>query len=800
MNRLPRVLLVACLSLVVAGCPEVESNSGADTSTPNADTGVCPESLRCGSTCCASGQRCIDDTCQTPTHCEIGQTACGNSCCSDNTHLCQNDTCVPKPTCPADETSCGSDCCESGIETCADEVCIGSNPGSCTIAATYGFITVNGAVQADTTSSGGAYRYMSGELPAADGTMDAIHLELYEGHGVFANGLATGTFTLEGDELNYATCSLCLTLGGDLTQSGAGQIFMATGGTVELASIEGTLEVTLRAGTFAQVTVDPQTAATTLVPNGCTTAIQQVFFHGTIPVPCDPLAPTACGAGEGCYVDMDTDAFACGPAGSVAAGEECTEVGQCVPGAECFGDSVCHKLCATASPGQCEPLESCDPFSEDGSLGACFECAAQRVCGNECCAIDEVCDATAGTCRVPTPCAPLAPTACGLEEGCYFNMSTETFVCGPEGHIAVGDGCPGVGKCVPGAECATDGFCHALCNPASPTCTPPDTCDPITEDGTLGLCFACSAAQICGSSCCTEAQRCDPASTQCVAVGPPSNDSCGANGASAIPLTLDAAPLVGSTIAATDDFGSHFSQVCLAAGGPSSTPGPDVVFVYTPAADGIFIVELVPQFDAVLWSSTGTCGGTGAECRELSDTFGNESIRVVGAVAGTSYYIHVDGYAANARGAFTIQVKSPPAAPANDRCGTDGADAIALTLNTTIPGDTSAAVDDYYYPISTSCDPVTSGQLRGNDVVFKYTPAASGSFTVTLTPTTQWDATLWYSVGSCGDPLACVNGADRGMSGVPESLTIAGVASTTYYLVVDGYAGLAKGPFSIVVQ
>ncbi len=71
-----------------------------------------------------------------------------------------------------------------------------------------------------------------------------------------------------------------------------------------------------------------------------------------------------------------------------------------------------------------------------------------------------------------------------------------------------------------------------------------------------------------------------------------------------------------------------------------------------------------------------------------------------------------------------------------------------------------------------------------------------------MTPS-GWDASVWYtaSPSACGNPAACVNGADSHSSGTAETLVINGVADTTYYLIVDSYSGTVPGgPFTIAVN
>ncbi|MBI5545990.1 MAG: hypothetical protein HY901_19030 [Deltaproteobacteria bacterium] len=872
----------------------------------------------CGSDCCSATESCVNSVCvvdsctpacsgTTPvcegTTCKCNQTSCGDSA------TCTNGVCVPVSTCP--ETACGTDCCQSA-ETCVEDVCVGSNSGTCTVASTYGTVTVTGRAEIGVSQSGDAYAYLSGPLPTSDGTDDVIQIELIEGYGAFTDGLVTGAFSLEGDELNYGTCGICVTLQGDVDPTaGVTAFHMVTGGSITITSVSGSLIATLTNATFEEVTIDPNSYESFPVADGCTSAMRQALFHGIAPVGCDPLNPTACtdgqgcfydgsglfcsqagtaapgqacsgtvqcvagaqcladrlchswcdrsgsnpctgddyctpatstgilgicaacpegqvcgsaccastqtctdgvcgdpvpcdpldaaacGANQGCYYDADTEGFACAAAGQVGVGAECEALGECVPGAECFEDGSCHELCDPTGAGACATTDRCEAVTEDGALGACFACPAESVCGTTCCGEHQICNSATIACEAPTSCDPLAPAACTNGQGCYVN-SSHGFICGPPGAVAVGAACTGFGQCVPGAECLEQA-CHAFCDPAdgSPACEGTDRCEVATSDGAVGSCFACPADQICGNVCCTDLQVCD-ASTACVARPPPPNDACGAEGANATVLTLDAAAITGTTIVAANDYGTALSAACDATG-PATALGPDSVFVYRPAADGDFIIVLEPEFDAVLWYTTGSCG-VDADCVTASDSPARptEMIRVNGAIAGTDYYVYVDGYGAADKGEFTILVQSPAATPVNDKC--DGA--TVLTFGAApLSGDTTNAISDYgntVSAISAACAGLKQFGLEGEDVVYSYTPQAAGPFTVTVTG--SFDSALWYMTGSCGDADTCVAGADNGMTGQDETLTVNGVAGTTYYFVVDSFNVGRSGAFTIKVR
>lgn len=73
----------------------------------------------------------------------------------------------------------------------------------------------------------------------------------------------------------------------------------------------------------------------------------------------------------------------------------------------------------------------------------------------------------------------------------------------------------------------------------------------------------------------------------------------------------------------------------------------------------------------------------------------------------------------------------------------------------------------------------------GNDVVYSFTPAASGVYTIGVTPTNAADLSL-YIVTDCANPAGtCVAGANVGGFNRGESLTPNLTAGTRYFIVVD---------------
>lgn len=82
---------------------------------PNCGTGR----AACGSVCCAPGQTCSGGQCVAA--CSATQTACGATCCDNETQVCQSGACVSR--CPQGQIACGGACCASG-QSCVNGACV----------------------------------------------------------------------------------------------------------------------------------------------------------------------------------------------------------------------------------------------------------------------------------------------------------------------------------------------------------------------------------------------------------------------------------------------------------------------------------------------------------------------------------------------------------------------------------------------------------------------------------------------------------------------------------------------------
>ncbi|MEZ4366017.1 MAG: hypothetical protein R2939_06990 [Kofleriaceae bacterium] len=160
---------------------------------------------------------------------------------------------------------------------------------NCQATASYGAVTANPETTAAYWDGGTAQapEFAVGLTSIAAGPpADGVQIELYAGFGALSGGIVPDTYTITGDELNYATCGVCVTIQADITQDAVGSVYMATGGSVTINSISPTFSATASNLTFEHVTIDPQTFQSTPVGDGCNSSITSVAIDATLePLP-----------------------------------------------------------------------------------------------------------------------------------------------------------------------------------------------------------------------------------------------------------------------------------------------------------------------------------------------------------------------------------------------------------------------------------------------------------------------------------------------------------------------------------
>ncbi len=262
----------------------------------------------------------------------------------------------------------------------------------------------------------------------------------------------------------------------------------------------------------------------------------------------------------------------------------------------------------------------------------------------------------------------------------------------------------------------------------------------------------------------------------------PANDSCGA----AIALTASATAtcgtvVSGTTVSATASPG-HPAPSCSATG-----VNDDVwyKFIATATTHKITISNVSSTVAAAVYT------GSNCSLTQVSGACASGGPTVSGLTIGTTYYVRVYTTVSTVTYSnFDICVGIPPAAPANDNCS--GAVTIGR-YSGPVSGTTVGATQSQAGEL---CAGFTGN--ANDDVWYKFTALQAGSATITLTPSSTFDAVMIAYSGTCA-ALTSIGCADETVSGEVETLTLTGLtAGTTYYFRVYGYgAAGTEGTFTL---
>lgn len=88
---------------------------------------------------------------------------------------------------------------------------------------------------------------------------------------------------------------------------------------------------------------------------------------------CDPVTPSGCAAGAGCYLVKGAYVDCVCPAGTVAPGGPCNTSTECTSGHGCVGNTapgVCRRVCLPTAPS-CGAAETCKAVGTLPQYGMC---------------------------------------------------------------------------------------------------------------------------------------------------------------------------------------------------------------------------------------------------------------------------------------------------------------------------------------------------------------------------------------------------------------------------------------------
>ena len=172
--------------------------------------------------------------------------------------------------------------------------------------------------------------------------------------------------------------------------------------------------------------------------------------------------------------------------------------------------------------------------------------------------------------------------------------------------------------------CSSGNSCSLTCTQAAcgdGIVGPKEACDPPGEQG------VCDRGDLCNTNC-----------AACV--------NCGG----ATLIAADGGVVDGTTVGGTTAFGGSCGGAVFV---------PERLFQWTPSVSHVATIQTcggTTNYDTVLYVRQGTCVGPELACNDDGDSCGPQSKITMPVVAGTTYFIVVDGVAATDAGTFTLSV------------------------------------------------------------------------------------------------------------------------------------------------
>ncbi len=240
-------------------------------------------SQQSNSQCGANGNSCVacpgGSTCQSGA-CVPTTPTCGPGNCNG---CCQGNTCVGGTTtsaCGAGGNACTS--C-SGSQTCQGGVCT-TQGTNCFVPSSFGVVTGSSAIARG--ADGGTYIPHRTYQTNINTDPDILQIQIYAESGTVPTLTAPSTHNLANEApVNYATCGACVLIQANATGSAPAAVYMAESGTLSITSYAPNFSGTLTNATFVRVQIDPNTLATTVINDGCATAVSSHSFSSPVQAP-----------------------------------------------------------------------------------------------------------------------------------------------------------------------------------------------------------------------------------------------------------------------------------------------------------------------------------------------------------------------------------------------------------------------------------------------------------------------------------------------------------------------------------
>jgi hypothetical protein len=220
--------------------------------------------------------------------------------------------------------------------------------------------------------------------------------------------------------------------------------------------------------------------------------------------------------------------------------------------------------------------------------------------------------------------------------------------------------------------------------------------------------------------------------------------------------------------------------------------GASIWYSWAPAESGHVTIEgCGSDFDTLLAVYTGATVNALSEIASNDDTCGLQSLVSFAAVAGTTYYIAVDGFDGQ-QGAVSLNLALIPAATNDDF-------AQAQVLSGVLPLQVTGSTIDATHETGES---EHGGFIGGGSVWFSWTPTVSSSVMIE-TCGSAFDAHYGVYTGAAVDALTEI-ASNLASCELQTRVSFGAVAGTTYWIAVDGtqgqIGGILQGAFLLTIH
>lgn len=140
----------------------------------------------------------------------------------------------------------------------------------CLIKGNYGAL---GAITGTAGTSQGGDTTLTFVLTNDANGKDDLFFRLVSGKGVFAGGVAAGTYTIAGADASYPSCGLCTNVIADITSSGPAKFYFAATGSVTLDTVTAPITGSASNLHFTEIEI-----STGMTSSDCVADIASVSF------------------------------------------------------------------------------------------------------------------------------------------------------------------------------------------------------------------------------------------------------------------------------------------------------------------------------------------------------------------------------------------------------------------------------------------------------------------------------------------------------------------------------------------